>query len=303
MDELGLTESGLDRVIALSYRLLGLVSFLTAGPDEARAWTIPDGSTAVDAAGAIHTDLAKGFIRAETCPTRTCSRWARWPRRARPVGCAPRARPTWSRTATCWRSSSAADCPRVGHERVRSQRRISRTSWRRDRACARLLAVGSKEARRRDCGRGRSAGRAVDQPSTRARLSSAGLDRDGPAGESIRRSAGSRRRMVRAATGCSRARVASGWPRRVSSGGRDPGRIRRGSSGSRPSAPSSGSSSSSSSSSSSVGLELCEEVVRLLGGDVDGGGQCLVADEDEAVVALEDDARSPRRACHARSCP
>jgi GTP-binding protein YchF len=66
MEELGIAESGLDRVIALSYRLLGLISFLTAGPDEVRAWPIPDGSTAVDAAGAIHTDLAKGFIRAET---------------------------------------------------------------------------------------------------------------------------------------------------------------------------------------------------------------------------------------------
>jgi len=66
MEELGIAESGLDRVIALSYRLLGLLSFLTAGPDEVRAWPIPDGSTAVDAAAAIHTDLAKGFIRAET---------------------------------------------------------------------------------------------------------------------------------------------------------------------------------------------------------------------------------------------
>ena len=66
MEELGLTESSLDRVIALSYRLVGLISFLTAGPDEVRAWPIPDGSNAVDAAGAIHTDLAKGFIRAET---------------------------------------------------------------------------------------------------------------------------------------------------------------------------------------------------------------------------------------------
>jgi ribosome-binding ATPase len=66
MDELGIAESGLERVIRLSYRLLGLVSFLTAGPDEVRAWPIPDGSTAVDAAGTIHTDLAKGFIRAET---------------------------------------------------------------------------------------------------------------------------------------------------------------------------------------------------------------------------------------------
>jgi GTP-binding protein YchF len=66
MEELGISESSLDRVIALSYRLLGLISFLTAGPDEVRAWPIHDGSTAVDAAGAIHTDLAKGFIRAET---------------------------------------------------------------------------------------------------------------------------------------------------------------------------------------------------------------------------------------------
>jgi ribosome-binding ATPase len=66
MEELGIAESGLDRVIALSYRLLGLISFLTAGPDECRAWPIPDGSNAVDAAAAIHTDLAKGFIRAET---------------------------------------------------------------------------------------------------------------------------------------------------------------------------------------------------------------------------------------------
>jgi GTP-binding protein YchF len=66
MEELGLTESALDRVIALSYKLVGLISFLTAGPDEVRAWPIPDGSNAVDAAGAIHTDLARGFIRAET---------------------------------------------------------------------------------------------------------------------------------------------------------------------------------------------------------------------------------------------
>jgi len=65
MADLGIAESGLDRVIALSYELLGLISFLTAGPDEVRAWTIPDGSTAVEAAGAIHSDLARGFIRAE----------------------------------------------------------------------------------------------------------------------------------------------------------------------------------------------------------------------------------------------
>src|SRR6185437_2536468 len=56
MAELGIEECGLERVIRLSYRLLGLISFLTAGPDEVRAWPIPDGSTAVDAAGTIHTD-------------------------------------------------------------------------------------------------------------------------------------------------------------------------------------------------------------------------------------------------------
>jgi GTP-binding protein YchF len=66
MAELGIGESGLERVIRLSYRLLGLISFLTAGPDEVRAWPITDGASAVDAAGTIHTDLAKGFIRAET---------------------------------------------------------------------------------------------------------------------------------------------------------------------------------------------------------------------------------------------
>lgn len=66
MEELGLRESSLDRVIKLSYRLVGLISFLTAGPDEVRAWPVPQGSTAVEAAGAIHTDLARGFIRAET---------------------------------------------------------------------------------------------------------------------------------------------------------------------------------------------------------------------------------------------
>ena len=60
-----IAQSGLDRVIAASYRLLGLQSFFTVGEDEVRAWTVPVGATAVEAAGAIHTDLARGFIRAE----------------------------------------------------------------------------------------------------------------------------------------------------------------------------------------------------------------------------------------------
>jgi ribosome-binding ATPase len=62
----GLTESGLTRLIRKSYELLGLMSFFTVGEDECRAWTVPQNSKAVDAAGAIHSDLAKHFIRAET---------------------------------------------------------------------------------------------------------------------------------------------------------------------------------------------------------------------------------------------
>jgi ribosome-binding ATPase len=62
----GLTESGLVRFIRKTYELLGLHSFFTVGEDECRAWTIPKGSRAVEAAGAIHTDLEKHFIRAET---------------------------------------------------------------------------------------------------------------------------------------------------------------------------------------------------------------------------------------------
>jgi len=61
----GLKESGLQRIIEATYRLLGLMSFLTAGETEVRAWTIPVNSTAVKAAGAIHSDFEKKFIRAE----------------------------------------------------------------------------------------------------------------------------------------------------------------------------------------------------------------------------------------------
>ena len=63
--ELGLQEAGLNRAIRLSYHLLGLISFLTVGPDECRAWTVTEGATAPKAAGRIHTDLERGFIRAE----------------------------------------------------------------------------------------------------------------------------------------------------------------------------------------------------------------------------------------------
>ncbi len=66
LEEMGITESGLDKLIKASYHLLDLISFLTAGPQEVRAWTIRRGAKAPQAAGRIHTDFERGFIRAET---------------------------------------------------------------------------------------------------------------------------------------------------------------------------------------------------------------------------------------------
>jgi ribosome-binding ATPase len=64
--ELGVQEPGLNRLINEGYKLLGLITYFTAGPKEARAWTVPEGTRAPQAAGVIHTDFEKGFIRAET---------------------------------------------------------------------------------------------------------------------------------------------------------------------------------------------------------------------------------------------
>jgi hypothetical protein len=63
--ELGMEQSGLDKLIKSSYKLLGLITFLTTGPEETRAWTVKNGAKAPQAAGVIHTDFEKGFIRAE----------------------------------------------------------------------------------------------------------------------------------------------------------------------------------------------------------------------------------------------
>ena len=71
LQELGIGQSGLDRLITACYHLLGLISFLTAGEDECRAWTIVKGTKAPQAAGKIHTDFEKGFIRAEIVPFET----------------------------------------------------------------------------------------------------------------------------------------------------------------------------------------------------------------------------------------
>ena len=66
LDEMGLSEAGLDRIIKAGYALLNLETYFTVGPKEARAWTIPNGTTAPKAAGVIHGDFERGFIRAET---------------------------------------------------------------------------------------------------------------------------------------------------------------------------------------------------------------------------------------------
>ncbi len=71
IEELGMGESGLDKLVKASYSLLGLISFLTAGTDEVRAWTIKKGTKAPQAAGKIHTDFERGFIRAEVVPFET----------------------------------------------------------------------------------------------------------------------------------------------------------------------------------------------------------------------------------------
>lgn len=68
LDSMGISESGLDQIIQRGYHTLGLISYFTAGPKEVRAWTIINGQTAPQAAGVIHTDFEKGFIRAEVIP-------------------------------------------------------------------------------------------------------------------------------------------------------------------------------------------------------------------------------------------
>ena len=65
LEDLGIESAGLDQMINASYKLLGLISFLTAGPKEVRAWTIKNGTKAPQAAGKIHSDFERGFIRAE----------------------------------------------------------------------------------------------------------------------------------------------------------------------------------------------------------------------------------------------
>ncbi len=113
-EDLGLEGSSLERVIRASYSLLGLISFFTVGPDETRAWTVARGATAVDAPAAIHSDLARGFIRAEVIGWQDLLELGSMAEAKRTASCARRARPTRCRTATSSRSSSTSDPRRWG---------------------------------------------------------------------------------------------------------------------------------------------------------------------------------------------
>ena len=95
LEEMGLHEAGLDRLIKAGYALLGLQTYFTVGPKEARAWTIPKGTLAPQAAGVIHGDFEKGFIRAETIAYRRLHRRARARRgRRKRASSGSKARPT-----------------------------------------------------------------------------------------------------------------------------------------------------------------------------------------------------------------
>ncbi len=104
---LGLPDRALDRLLHAAYDLLGLVSFLTAGEDECRAWSIPKGTHAVKAAAAIHTDFEKHFIRAEVVPFQTLVEAGSLAHARRTARCASRAATTSCRTATSSTSASA----------------------------------------------------------------------------------------------------------------------------------------------------------------------------------------------------
>ena len=99
--EMGQTEPGLARLIRAAFTLLGLQTYFTAGAKEVRAWTIHVGDTAPQAAGVIHTDFERGFIRAQTIAFADFVAHAASRAPRRPARCAPKARSTSSRTATC----------------------------------------------------------------------------------------------------------------------------------------------------------------------------------------------------------
>ena len=125
LEAVGLKETGLDRLIRAGYALLHLVTYFTVGPKETRAWTITQGTKAPQAAGVIHSDFERGFIRAETIAYDDFSPMAARPVRAMPASCGSKARTTSSPTATCCISALRRDTlrhsgtPRSGQLRSR----------------------------------------------------------------------------------------------------------------------------------------------------------------------------------------
>ena len=117
-------EPGLNRVIRAAYQLLGLQTFFTAGPKEVRAWTVRAGATAPQAAGVIHTDFERGFIRAEVIAFDDYLAAKARPARARPASCGWRARNMWSRKATSCTSASMFE-GKPGGEGSLTLRRVS----------------------------------------------------------------------------------------------------------------------------------------------------------------------------------
>jgi ribosome-binding ATPase YchF (GTP1/OBG family) len=107
--DLGLVETGLSRIIRAGYDLLHLITFFTAGPKEARAWTVEKGAKAPEAAGVIHTDFERGFIRAETIAYEDYVASGGEAGARRRAGCARKARIMSSRTATSCCSASTSD--------------------------------------------------------------------------------------------------------------------------------------------------------------------------------------------------
>jgi ribosome-binding ATPase YchF (GTP1/OBG family) len=109
LETLGLEEAGLDRLIREGYALLGLVTYFTAGPKETRAWTITAGTKAPQAAGVIHTDFERGFIRAQTIAYDDYVALKGETAPKRPARRAMKAKSMSSRMATCCSSSSTPE--------------------------------------------------------------------------------------------------------------------------------------------------------------------------------------------------
>ncbi len=110
LHEMGVEEPGLEVLARVGFDTLGLQTYLTAGPKETRAWTIPKGATAPEAAGVIHTDFQRGFIKAEIVSfDDLVEAGSMLKAQARPARCAWRARTTSCRTATSWSSASTSE--------------------------------------------------------------------------------------------------------------------------------------------------------------------------------------------------